>query len=659
MTAVASTQGDGAFPFSFGALFGSGSSSKGQFLKYEPPSIGISRPSPNSPSGANQSSRAVNASPTSKLPSSQKRENPFSNPKFTALVSKFRVLVAGSASYEDIVSALSKYNISRDEFKRFPVFALDLLRRKRWDLADILKFLSDPHVHVPTIDSQDAGALVKHILEVPLTGDILKIRKHYSKFLAKALGENATVLGEEPCSTPNQVQWRAALLTFISSILTSPEADKMLALQLPLGQHYVLNRLMPTWNSNREATHHLAELIVDSGKVGKLAGPRASDVACILSGLPQATLATWIPSIVFHLQKPTPTGPKLGKRSPPAADTGGIERLLHIIRKMETEKGSKMFGSLSLHIYDILAGQILRPSDGKSLLKLEPLKLAKLLLQPLEGHVNPKMPSDKRIAGPFAEHLACLSKTSTNCGNIFEFVVGFLYEHKHADMIIKFLRNLEANEANIPNGAKFLHQFILKVIDEKNRFAFHLAHAINALKMSYDPEFPLTTVVEALETRNQFQDIIKAAAASRLLPPSLRDQPIDTLLKAQTVLIHQIAHQYSLDLSRECRDIQRQIHRLYKFLRTRNLPIGPLFTQAVVRVFIARPLAEGRWVSSRRVEGICVIVAKVEGRDVAQRVGEEFWNWRGQLMKYAQQRLWQVGGSGRPMVNDVRRMGLL
>ncbi|KAF2200625.1 hypothetical protein GQ43DRAFT_373404 [Delitschia confertaspora ATCC 74209] len=251
-----------------------------------------------------------------------------------------------------------------------------------------------------------------------------------------------------------------------------------------------------------------------------------------------------------------------------------------------------------------------------------------------------------------------MSKSSIPHENLFEFTVQFLYEYRHADTVISFLKLIEAKGGKISNP-EFLHQFMLRVLDEDSPFAYHLCRAISALDVSSDPQFPLRSILEALETRHKFQDIIDRAETSQLLPASLKDLPIDELQKAQTVLIHQVAHQYSIDHSRSCRSAQQQVNLLFKYLRARDLPIGPLFTRAVVRVCITRPMMERRWVSRRRVEAICRIVAKVEGTEVAGQVRSTFLDWRGGLITDSHRKLIELGGSGSAHVNTMRRLGLI
>ncbi|KAF2121917.1 hypothetical protein BDV96DRAFT_133826 [Lophiotrema nucula] len=169
-----------------------------------------------------------------------------------------------------------------------------------------------------------------------------------------------------------------------------------------------------------------------------------------------------------------------------------------------------------------------------------------------------------------------------------------------------------------------------------------------------------TTALGSRETKSLARTIRRAQSMHHL-PPVYASKSIMELQMMDDELCHQLAHQYSLDYTRSCREIWRSMYLLYKHLILSASPMKPLFTRALVRVAIMRPFLENRFVSSRRLVWVCQIVARVEGEHVATKVEHVFEAWRGELIKYAKKKFVEAGGDPREKahVNTMKRLGLI
>lgn len=167
--------------------------------------------------------------------------------------------------------------------------------------------------------------------------------------------------------------------------------------------------------------------------------------------------------------------------------------------------------------------------------------------------------------------------------------------------------------------------------------------------------------LKTLQAQRQFQHILDRAHAAHVLPLAYRSISSDISPEQRTALIHQLAHQHSLDRTRSHRQVWRSLYYMYRHLQQHSLPIGPLFTKAIVRVSIVRQLSEDRFVSARRLIWVCQLVARVEGDEVAKKIENDFWHWRGDLIRHAKSVYVGVGGNGagKAHVGTMKKLGLI
>jgi hypothetical protein len=162
-----------------------------------------------------------------------------------------------------------------------------------------------------------------------------------------------------------------------------------------------------------------------------------------------------------------------------------------------------------------------------------------------------------------------------------------------------------------------------------------------------------------LQAQRQFQHILTRARAHHVLPLAYRNVPMSTEYTVN--LIHQLAHQYTTDNTISQREAWRAMYYLYKYLQQYSLPMGPLLSKAVVRISIIRPMSENRFVSARRLIWVCHLVTRVEGEEVAKKIENSFWHWRGDLIQHAKNVYVGVGGhrADKAHVGTMKKLGLI
>jgi hypothetical protein len=167
--------------------------------------------------------------------------------------------------------------------------------------------------------------------------------------------------------------------------------------------------------------------------------------------------------------------------------------------------------------------------------------------------------------------------------------------------------------------------------------------------------------IASLRSRRQFEHILSSAKCRNALPLVYRNSSTSMSRVEQVHLIHQLAHQYTSTNTLSQREAWRATYYLWRYLHEHSLPVGPLFSKAVVRVAIIRPMSENRFVSAKRLLWVCRLVASVEGEDIAKKLEATFWDWRGELIKHAKDIYVSVGGDHRDKahIGTMKSMGLI
>jgi hypothetical protein len=170
----------------------------------------------------------------------------------------------------------------------------------------------------------------------------------------------------------------------------------------------------------------------------------------------------------------------------------------------------------------------------------------------------------------------------------------------------------------------------------------------------------LITKVDLLEPQRQFRFILYHAQANHVLPLAYRGMNVNSPVEQRIALIHQLAHQYTTNLTLSHNQVWRHVWYLYRHLLENALPIGPLFTKAVVRISIIRPMTENRFVSAKRLAWVHKLVEETEGEEVAKQIELLFWHWRGEVIQNAKQTYISIGGDrqSRAHLGTMKKLGL-
>ncbi|EOA89607.1 uncharacterized protein SETTUDRAFT_175630 [Exserohilum turcica Et28A] len=211
-----------------------------------------------------------------------------------------------------------------------------------------------------------------------------------------------------------------------------------------------------------------------------------------------------------------------------------------------------------------------------------------------------------------------------------------------------------------------------KSMDERARqrhaFTLHTCQRILSLVSKLSPSSPTPSLSTAkhhartLQAHREFTEILTRAAQNHALPQIYANLSSTNLTPSQrSILIHQLAHFYSLTTTRSHRESWRAIYYLYRHLQAHALPIGPLFSKAVVRASMTRPMMEHRFISARRLIWVCHLVARVEGEHVVRQIEHGYWVWRGALIQHAKRVQDDAGGDRREkaLVARIKALGLI
>jgi hypothetical protein len=287
----------------------------------------------------------------------------------------------------------------------------------------------------------------------------------------------------------------------------------------------------------------------------------------------------------------------------------------------------------------------------------------------------------KRLEATLGTILAQMRRSSLPYAQLTNITVDLFIRHANLHSLYWLLTALDKEGLPLENASNigdlitekiaFLQQQTGPLTEKKRqRYAFTLRTCQDTLALLAKHVTPAVTTsilaakqeeAHMLQARRQFQAILDRAAESHALPYAYRTLTADAPLEQRAILIHQLAHHYSLSTTRSHRETWRAIYYLYSYLLQYSLPIGPLFTKAVVRTSIIRPMIEHRFISARRLIWVCQLVAKVEGEDTARQIESAFHRWRGDLIKHAKG-VKDGAGGGRKVkafVGSMKRLGLI
>ncbi|KAF2466769.1 uncharacterized protein BDR25DRAFT_305977 [Lindgomyces ingoldianus] len=719
MTALASPSGViTPPPFSLGALFGF-RSNPGPTWRYEPPSVlplqqslDPSRTTTNSsPFFTSGSHFPTSDTTVSTLLQPPAFESPFFEETSSSVQTEGQEGVKSAETDEaatvDLDACLIKFKslvnlpISevgnqwrslQDAFERscpasdqagvFCLRVLEYLMQDNWKPKAIFDLLLRPTLCFPEFPSPESIEFAHRVraLSTGLPTSKMKLRKLYKKlfsrisddYITQVVANNANLVALYPTVLEKVVlSLDARVDTFRDDVrrlaknFAIPDLEKCIAFILA--------------NPN-QGLNHIAALVTS------YRGKRDRDLAIIgriLHYIPRSSLCGYIRAMPGELLKEEFGSTRTLKQTSRYIMTW--LKILHHLDSLATmsEEGQ----TFSFLAYASLAARGIRPVEiGGRLTKLQPTDLVKALLHWMPYHesipksqtarlvdfietypvfmVSVAYPSGLRLNELLAEVFIKLQSLSIPNHGFAELALEFVHEHKTPGSVLATLEQLAVKGGKL-SDTTFLYRYMFRELEQFSKhqdpFVFHLIRSICALDLGVDKPFPVKKVLnrlQALQARHQFQHILGRARDAHLLP-LVYNSMAESLMDGSTKLVHQLAHQYSIDHTRTYLQASRSMYYLYRYIVQRELPMGPLFTKALVRVFLIRPLMENRFVTSRRCIWVCGMVAQVEGEHVARKIREIFSSWRGGLIGHAQKRLHRFGGSGEARVATMKSLGLL
>lgn len=574
---------------------------------------------------------------------------------------------------------------ANDSAGHFSLLVLKYLKGEQWSAGHVIASLSDPHVPLPPIYSFEGLEFLKGLEEMTATTPhrIRGINRMYQK-LADAARSAPTSNGHSQDSSLRLLirgLWDSAW-TRVEAVDAST-GELMREMCKKISDVRLRKHLTPIVEDPKNSVDQIISLVTACTKNPELI-PSGLE---LLGYIPLTPFRFWTTVLSSRLLKSKQRTPG-SSVSPRKLEC--LETWLKLLYSLD-DKATNVVGHVSLSdlAFKDLALQFLNPCRAV----VPPHALVTALLYSLAGHSSFANVSSERASEfitsyapgllkqhatglPLNEMLARLilqlEEASLPNHGVLELILPLLHRRKGLQLALDLLRLVERRGSALSQTA-CLEAYMAQVLGEVRNTSTsteqerqHRALALHACQELQQLIAGLGARVraqgeelEALQARRQFQHILDRANDAHIVPLAYRKTMADIPLQLRVELIHQFAHQYSIDRTRSHCQSWRSIYYLYKYLRYNKLDIGPLFTKAVVRVCVTRPLSENRFVGARRLTWVCQMVAPVEGEDVARKIEHIFWVWRGDLILHSKKTLIAYGGHGDAHVSTMKRLGLI
>lgn len=440
---------------------------------------------------------------------------------------------------------------------------------------------------------------------------------------------------------------------------------------------YSLEALLP----NRDIVSIISPILAERGsavyRLSSFTEENIHDkdmIGRIFDALPHSLLRTWVNrEVAKALECHELIGsPDLDER---------LDACLMLIRRVDFEMAEDVGGMrLSDLVYESFAssGILFEPKGDATTSGLEMMVRMLLYRIPHSDSTNgvppEKVQSFIRAYKPPRKHLEFdlvmtdlllrMRKKDVPNHEVAEVIVTYIHAKRGLEGVLCFLNHIKKTKKRVLSGTAFLDQLMLGIIQHRSTTpstsdTIRLARSIVALR--HQKSEPSDKILNAYMSRLRFRHLLDRARDARVLPLLHQTMPMEEMWSQRVEVIHQLAHQYSVDNARSHNQNVRSIVYLYRYLISNNLPVGPLFTQALVRTCLTQPLLRNKFVSSRRLIWVCNVVARVEGAEVAKRIENVFWHWRGDLISHAKKRLDSLAGPSpnKAHVNTLKRLGMI
>jgi hypothetical protein len=250
---------------------------------------------------------------------------------------------------------------------------------------------------------------------------------------------------------------------------------------------------------------------------------------------------------------------------------------------------------------------------------------------------------------------------------VAEMIAHYLTRYLGLEATSKFLQILERRQLFLANAEPLCEVVAVTLAHVKSHGTTQdvsrlraCAKILDILNQTRPVPGHLKAEIDIEVAQLQFQHILCQAQEQQMLPLAYRKVHARSSVEQRIGLIHQLAHQYTTNTTLSRLQSERAVLYLYRHLREHALPIGPLFTKAIVRICIIRPLVEHRFVPAKRLIWVCKLVSSVEGEEVAKQIESLFWHWRGDLIRHAKTAYIGAGGDrqNKAHVGTMKKLGL-
>lgn len=426
------------------------------------------------------------------------------------------------------------------------------------------------------------------------------------------------------------------------------------------------NKLLISYLAKSE---HAQRAIVSTINSVAAAPERFTSAERALLHMPRSQLLALIPAITLHFAYQIK-----GKRSfAESSQSRSMNVWLRLLQQVEAKEGT---GKTMLEAAMVpLAKALSFYNTPAAWIPQEVLLRAMLLHQNLDVQFSSSTNKRPRFQALLADVLLQIQARPSAYRSLLDTVLPLVAHHAGLGLLLRCIRTMEEHKLPLSTTMNF-QALITKELEglrsrvesssesrlQERAFTLQACEKLVKVLSRMGHALPATMdeVVDLAGVR-QFDNLLSNARANHALPIACRVATEDLPLMERVAMVHQLAYHYSQDTTRTHREVWRSIYYLYNYLASHSLPIGPLFTKAIVHASIIRPLSDKRFVSARRLIWVCHLVARVEGDEVAAQVENHFHTWRGDLIGHAKRIYIGVGGNkhGKAHVSTMKRLGLL
>lgn len=506
---------------------------------------------------------------------------------------------------QNLLSALSSLPPSSDVFEQLcPLLDLVPLRALRTTIRSLSDYFGTL-IETQTCQSESSSQLSACLSLIPskrFNSVVCLATEHFVTFLAELETSEETVARSE--TVRRLLCWLTELRTFDPSILQplSKCADRIYPL---VASHYAISDLGPYIQSLHPA-----------------------DAADIM-------LHYWIKPII--MQQPSKSEPKALK-SDPASPTSCVPvQPLPRISSRRAAAPEAPFQKYGL-TYTMSRSHNQLLLHGKSFKTRQNAfhKIASTLRERSRPTDEQKHPTK---GGAFVHLFRLLSQHKIEYAFWLDELFQVLKSHKSPLWTYSFFARLGVHNVHIPFPvAQKVIQFFISI--GKPGWAFQVFDRPGAQQwLSNVPEL-LFALIDHYPVKSEFVfKLINRREYTNSLPVNLRSNIKNPLSLEQTSMVNHVAYALAKSPHLSSTMAFRRVCDCLNFLRDRDAPLSSMMSRALVLAGVTRPLREGVWLSTMKVQWILKFVRELEGEEIASRLDEAAFALRHENFELNQQQM--------------------